>query len=140
MAPLSAVAARHARTPEIRPANSERGLTEGSALFFCTQRAGRPPVQFLGLPLEVRHVTLSTGSLTLAASSLGAGALAHAPFLAAASGIAVIGILNFGVSFALALMVALRAREVDRSWRIRLVGALLVRLRRSPLEFVLPPR
>jgi site-specific recombinase len=99
---------------------------------------GMVPVfgKFLGLPLEVRHVTLSTGGLTLAASSLGV----HADGLAAAMvGIACIGLLNFGVSFVLALGMALRARTVEHVGR-RLLQRVLVRLFRSPLEFFFPPK
>ena len=103
---------------------------------------GMMPVfgKFLGLPLEVRHVTLSTGALTLAMCSLGVSALAQSPFIAAAVGIAIIGILNFGVSFALALAVALRARAIDRPWRVRLLGALFTRFKSHPLEFFFPPK
>ncbi|HWM85568.1 MAG TPA: hypothetical protein VNO33_07015 [Kofleriaceae bacterium] len=95
---------------------------------------------FFGLPLDVRHVTLSTGSLTLAGVSLGQGAAGQSAFLWAALGIVFIGLLNFGVSFALALMVAFRAREVGQLERLRLVGAVLRRFARSPLEFFIPPR
>ncbi len=56
----------------------------------------------------------------------------------AAVGIAVIGVLNFGVSFVLALAVALRARDVNRTDRFRLALAVLKRLFTSPLEFVFP--
>ena len=98
---------------------------------------GMVPVfgKFLGLPLEVRHVTLSTGGLTLAACSIGPH---HHGFVAACAGIAIIGTLNFVVSFILALMVAIRARGVEHPW-LRLTGAVLLRLLRSPREFFLPP-
>jgi site-specific recombinase len=94
--------------------------------------------KFFGLPLDVRHVTLSTGALTLAVHALGAeaGALGLLP---AVAGIAVIGVLNFGVSFALALAVALRAREVQRSDRLRLLRAVFSRFVKRPIEFVFPP-
>jgi site-specific recombinase len=97
---------------------------------------GMVPVfgKFLGLPLEVRHVTLSTGGLTLAGASLGIEAHGLLP---AAIGIACIGLLNFGVSFVLALGMALRARTVEHvGWR--LFGAVLRRFYRAPLEFFLP--
>jgi site-specific recombinase len=55
-------------------------------------------------------------------------------------GIAVIGLLNFGVSFALALFVALRARDVPRGERRTLPVAVLRRFLRRPLEFFYPPR
>ncbi|MCK6551930.1 site-specific recombinase [Myxococcota bacterium] len=96
--------------------------------------------KFFGLPLDVRHVTLSSGSLALAASTKGLAELALPAFELALAGIAIIGLLNFGVSFALALWVALRARGVTRSSRWRLVRRLLVALVTSPRAFVLPPR
>jgi site-specific recombinase len=87
----------------------------------------------------VRHVTLSTGALTLAVSSLSFSSDTSHAIFAAALGIAIIGCLNFGVSFALALAVALRAREAKRSDRLRLVLSVLATFFRSPLQFFLPP-
>jgi site-specific recombinase len=95
---------------------------------------------FLGLPLEVRHVTLTTGMLALALAALPGGGL-HDPRLGMPLlGIAVIFVLNLGVSFGLALAVALRARDVQAADKRAFLRALLVRMLRSPLEFVLPPR
>jgi site-specific recombinase len=93
--------------------------------------------KFFGLPLDVRHITLSTGSLTLAISSIGVDSWGS--FAAAAFGIMVIGLLNFGVSFALALVVALRARDVPRGERRTLPRAVFRRFLRKPLEFFYPP-
>jgi site-specific recombinase len=97
---------------------------------------GMTPVigRFFGIPLEVRHVTLSTGSLALAGCTLGVGA-PH--FLAAIGGIAIMLSLNFGVSFACALFVALRARGISHAGR-RLLRAIIVRFVRQPLPFFLP--
>lgn len=96
--------------------------------------------KFFGLPLDVRHVTLSSGSLTLAMSSLGLDAVGWGPFISAAIGIAIIGLLNFGVSFVLALVVALRARDVARGERRTLPIAVLRRFVRRPFEFFYPPK
>jgi site-specific recombinase len=103
---------------------------------------GMTPVmgKFFGLPLDVRHVTLSTGALTLSVLSLGVESLSTEATWAAAAGIAIILTLNFGVSFALALAVALRARQADRSDRWRLVRSVMATYMRSPLQFFLPPR
>ena len=78
---------------------------------------GMSPVvgQFWACPRKFRHVTPSTGSLTLsAATDHGGGArlLLSRDYLYAASGILLILAANFGVSFMLALWVALRARGV----------------------------
>jgi site-specific recombinase len=103
---------------------------------------GMVPVfaKFVGLPIDVRHITLSTGSLTFAISSAGVDAIGVGPIVAAAIGIAIIGLLNFGVSFALALFVALRARDVTRGESAALPGAVLRRFVRRPFEFFYPPR
>ncbi|MEJ7732537.1 MAG: hypothetical protein WKG00_25440 [Polyangiaceae bacterium] len=92
-----------------------------------------------GLPIDVRHVTLSTGALVFAVCSIGDEALRDPEFHWAAGGIAIIGILNFVVSFLLAVTVALRARDVDRKNQIRLVGAVFRRFFTSPLQFFFPP-
>jgi site-specific recombinase len=68
----------------------------------------------LGIPIEVRHVTFATGQLTFAGISLGPEAVIQPDFLWAVAAISVIGACNFGVSFALALFVAFRAREIRR--------------------------
>lgn len=98
--------------------------------------------KFFGLPIDVRHITLSTGSLTLALSSIGIGGAGASwnAVIAGGVGIAVIGLCNFGVSFALALFVALRARDVPRGEAKTLPGAVLRRFARRPLEFFYPPR
>ena len=103
---------------------------------------GMAPVfgKFFGLPLDVRHITLSTGSLTLALNSITIEGAGLAAFFAAAVGIMVIGLLNFGVSFALALVVAMRARDVPRGERRTLPFAVLRFFFRNPLQFFYPPK
>ncbi|HTH47874.1 MAG TPA: hypothetical protein VMB21_10215 [Candidatus Limnocylindria bacterium] len=94
--------------------------------------------EFFGLPLEVRHVTLSTGQLTAALAALGADALFTRPFLLAVVGIAGVAVLNVGVSFALALTVAIRARAVRAPERSGFYRALRHRIYHEPLSFLLP--
>lgn len=103
---------------------------------------GMTPVfgKFFGLPLDVRHITLSTGSLTLSMSSVGLDAVGWNAFLWACAGIACMGLLNFGVSFALALIVALRARDVPRGERRTLPLAVLRHFVRHPIQFFYPPK
>jgi len=73
-------------------------------------------------------------------STLGLDGAGVGPFVWACIGIAIIGMLNFGVSFALALVVALRAREVPRHERRTLPGAVMKRFFTRPLEFLYPPK
>ena len=115
------------------------GIGGNVALGFLL---GMSPVvaAFFGLPIDVRHVTLSTGSLALAASSLGVDVFATAAFWMAVAGIATIGVLNLGVSFTLALWVAIRATRAGALSRRRVFRAVLARLVESPRDFLLPPR
>ena len=93
---------------------------------------------FLGLHIEARHVTLSTGQLAAAVGTLGWQILAQREFWWCAAGLVVTGLLNLGVSFALALAVAVRSRGITLLDQRRLNGALWRRLRQAPRSFLLP--
>ena len=95
---------------------------------------------FFGLPLDVRHVTLSTGQLGAAAGAMGFGLLAQSAFWWCVAGIAITGFLNVTVSFTLAFRVALRSRGVRLQDRRRIGRALWLRLRSEPMSFLVPPR
>ncbi|MEN9453110.1 MAG: hypothetical protein RLZZ369_2169, partial [Pseudomonadota bacterium] len=115
------------------------GLAANISLGFML---GLIPVfaKFLALPLDVRHVTLSTGQIMAALGTLGWPALYEPTFWWCVAAIPVTGMLNVGVSFALALRVAIRSRGVQVKDRGRLWRAMGRRLLTQPLSFVLPPR
>ena len=99
-----------------------------------------PPVAaFFGLPIDVRHVTLSTGQLAAALGALGWNLLFESAFWWCVAGIACTGVLNLGVSFWLAFKVALRSRGVQVQDRSRIAAAIRKRLRTDPLSFLKPP-
>jgi site-specific recombinase len=93
---------------------------------------------FLGLHIDVRHVTLSAGQLAAAVGALGWQTLATPAFWWCVAGLGVTGLLNVGVSFALAQAVALRSRGITRLDQRRLNAALWRRLRTAPRSFLLP--
>lgn len=99
---------------------------------------GMTPVvaQFFGLPLDVRHVTLSTASVASAVSMLGWPVLMSLEFWLAVVGILVIGLLNVGVAFACSLTLALRARDVPARSRRLVFRAVLRRFTASPQAFL----
>jgi site-specific recombinase len=101
---------------------------------------GMTPViaQFFGLPLDVRHVTLSTATLTAAASSLGWDVVSMPQFWLACAGIVAIGLLNVGVAFACALALALRARDVPKRVRRLVFRTVLRRFTLTPSAFFWP--
>jgi site-specific recombinase len=111
-----------------------------AGIFSLAFLLGMGPVvmQFFGLALDVRHVTLSAGALVAAAASLGWGSLASSEFWLAVLGIAAIGLLNVGVAFGCALALALRAREVPDRMRRLVHGSVLRRLVRAPHVFLFP--
>lgn len=93
----------------------------------------------LGLPLDIRHITFSSANFGFALVAL-EHRLPIQTWLLSLAGIAGIGLVNLGVSFGLALVVALRARGVDyRQW-LPLAGMVGYRLLRNPLRFFWPPK
>jgi site-specific recombinase len=102
-------------------------LVLGFGLAFAPE-IGR----FFGLPLEVRHVTLVTGSLSLAVAALGLSAVHVSDWLAIVLGITVIGICNLGVSFGLAFAMAVRARGLEAARGLSLLGRTAVAILRHP--------
>ena len=131
-------AARAARWGAYWRANIS-GFASNMSLGFML---GIAPVvaAFFGLPIEVRHVTLSTGQLAAAVGTEGLELLRHAPFWWCVAGVAVTGTLNLGVSFLLAYLVALRSRGIRVADRSRLYRAIRARLARAPASFLIPPR
>ena len=95
---------------------------------------------FFALPIEVRHVTLSTGQIAAALGTLGPGLLREPALWWCVAAIPFIGALNLLVSFTLALRLALRARGVKLQDRGLLYAALRRRLRHAPGSFIAPPR
>ena len=79
---------------------------------------------FFGLPLDVRHVTLSTGQVTAALAALGPESVRQAATLRAIVGILGIGALNLLVSFGLALFVTIRARNFSAPGQTARQGSL----------------
>jgi len=113
------------------------GLTGNISLGFMLGLA--PEIAgFFGLPLDVRHVTLSTGQATAAFAELGLDSLLQLSTLGLVVGILGIGVLNVAVSFGLALFVAIRARDVRGPERQQFFRALARRLIRAPWTFILP--
>ena len=95
---------------------------------------------FFALPLEVRHVTLSTGQIAAALGALGWGMFSEPAFWWCVAAVPLIGALNVGVSFLLAFRVALRSRGVRVADRSRIYAAIRRRLRDKPLSFLRPPK
>ena len=94
--------------------------------------------EFFGLPLDVRHVTLNTGMFAFAAARFGPSAFSQVWLYSAIVGIALMFVLNLGVSFAIASFVALRAYDVRHKERASILRYVLGQIISSPLQFLLP--
>ena len=94
--------------------------------------------EFFGLPLDVRHVTLNTGMFAFAAARFGPSAFSQVWLYSAMAGIALMFVLNLGVSFAIASFVALRAYDVRHKERASILHYVLRQIVSSPLQFLFP--
>lgn len=95
--------------------------------------------QFFGLPIDIRHITFSSANFIFAL--VGAdGVLSNEQWVLSLTGIALIGLTNLGVSFSLALGVALRSRRISFSHGRRLLWRVLQRFARRPRDFFVPPK
>ncbi len=92
-----------------------------------------------GLPLDVRHVTFSSGTFGMALASL-KFEISVADALFITFGVLTIGLLNLAVSFTLTLLLVIRSRGIQFGSTRLLISKVLGRLRQTPLDFVWPPR
>jgi site-specific recombinase len=92
---------------------------------------------FLGLNLDVRHITFASGNLAL--GLYGAYFIVGKSLLFwALTGIAVIGLVNFIVSFTLSVTLALRSRNISL-FELRFVAlAIGTHFTRKPVSFFFP--
>ena len=120
----------------------ENNVASWSTSIVLGYLLGMSPVvaRFFGVPLDVRHVTLSTGTLALAAARYGTASFGHGWLWFAVAGIAITFVLNLGVSFSIASLVALRAYEVPWEEQRHLLKFLLREVWDAPLSFVFPVR
>jgi site-specific recombinase len=112
-------------------------LVGNAALGFMLGLVG-PLGAALGLPLDVRHVTIATASIGLALPALSFD-VSLVTVIALVLGIGAIGFFNLVVSFSLALSLAFKARQVSLPERGQFLPTLWKRLRDTPRDFLLPP-
>jgi len=93
---------------------------------------------FLGIGLELRHVTLSAGQLAAAGASIGWSVLREPALWWCVASIPLIGALNLGVSFYCAFRLALLSHNVGALGRARIRSAIWQRMRRNPMDFLWP--
>ncbi|MBK7854251.1 MAG: hypothetical protein IPJ79_04490 [Bacteroidetes bacterium] len=90
-----------------------------------------------GLPLDIMHVTFATGTLGFAGFEM-MGHLTWFEVILACLGITGIGLMNIGVSFSLAIFVAVKSRGIDLSLMPDVLKYLLKKFFRNPVTFFYP--
>jgi site-specific recombinase len=92
-------------------------------------------LQFFGLNIEVRHITLQSGAFAAGVMYFGLQSFKMSSFYLAVLGLMSISALNVGVSFTLAFIVAVRSREIQASQRKAIYSALWQRFKSNPWRF-----
>jgi site-specific recombinase len=96
--------------------------------------------RFVGLHVELRHVSLESAAWAMDAGSLwSTPQFQWEPVLWGLFSIAIIGAFNFSVSFWLALRTAMRARDLDPTGRRELRRRILKALNERPGRFLWAP-
>ena len=93
---------------------------------------------FLGLPIDIRHITFSSANFVFALVGLDHH-LSWQVWSISLLGIVLIGVVNLSVSFSLALMVAMRSRQVSFEETGELGQLLWRRLTTQGRDFFFPP-
>ena len=93
----------------------------------------------LGLPLDIRHITFASANFGMAFVSIG-DQLSQYEIGITILGIICIGLMNFLVSFSLAIFVATKSRGVSFTQRNELFKILLERFALKPWQFFFPPK
>ncbi len=94
---------------------------------------------FLGLNLDIRHITFASGNLAL-------GLFGHQMELSTAIwiwgilGIGIIGLFNFLVSFGLSLVLAFRSRNLSSKELTKMAKAVWIYFKMNPKSFFFPPK
>lgn len=94
---------------------------------------------FLGLNLDIRHITFASGNIALGA--YGADfQLTTVTWIWSFAGLTLIGFMNFIVSFGLSLGLTLRSRNLPLSELFSLFKSVWMSFKKKPLRFFFPPR
>jgi site-specific recombinase len=90
-----------------------------------------------GLPLDIQHVSFATGNAGLALATL-FGHVSNHTVIMAVIGILLIGFVNIGVSFSLALIVAIKSRGIKLTRTPGVMKYLIKQFFKRPAAFFVP--
>lgn len=87
--------------------------------------------QLFGLPLDARHIAITSGKLALAFGSLDFSDISLYEIISSSIGIIITGVLNFGVSFWLSFELAAKAQGLPRRRYAKYLNIFSVRRKKS---------
>ena len=111
----------------------------GSACLGFFLGVAGPLGKFLGIPFDIRHITISAGNSAIGFYGLD-NHVSTSYFITIFLGVLTIGFFNFLVSFALAFFVAVRSRGIQMKEYPELISEVMKYFRKYPFEFLLPPK
>lgn len=94
--------------------------------------------KILGLPFDIRHITISAGNVSVALYGLGIRNIPLGYLITIFFGVLAIGLLNFLISFSLAFIVAVKSRGVKLKEYPEFIGILGRYFLKRPLDFIRP--
>lgn len=93
---------------------------------------------FLGLPFDIRHITISAGNVAVSLYGLDIQNVRFSYLVVIFLGVLAIGLINFLVSFTLAFLVAVKSRGVRLKDYPEFLGILWRYFIKKPLDFIRP--
>jgi site-specific recombinase len=112
-------------------------LAGSISLGFFLGFAG-PLGKILGLPIDIRHITISAGNVAIGLNDL-KQTMPTSYLITVILGVLLIGAINFLVSFSLAFIVALKSRGIKLKAYPELIGILWQYFKQHPSLFFFPP-
>lgn len=96
--------------------------------------------KILGVPFDIRHITISAGNTAIAVYELGLDNIPSYFMLAVFFGVLAIGFVNFLSSFFFAFVMAVKSRGIRLSQYPRLFRSIGRYFLKHPREFILPSK
>ncbi|HWB65125.1 MAG TPA: hypothetical protein VG603_16525 [Chitinophagales bacterium] len=109
--------------------NAVLGLLMGFTIFIG---------KTTGLPFDIRHITFSAGNVAIGLSETNMG-ITIATIVSVVMGVLLIGVINFAVSFTLAIQVGARSRGLRFKDYPDMIKAVLNHFTKYPAHFFYPP-
>lgn len=114
------------------------GAIMGNFIFGCFLGSTATVGYMLGLPIDIRHIAFASANFVHGLFYLSPQDLTWSLAMVSFVGVLLIGVVNLMVSFSLALIVALRSKEVEFTEWKKLAGLVWRHFLVNPWDFLFP--